>query len=139
MERERLALLLETICATGIRISEMRDITVEAAETGKTEISLKGKLRTILLSGKLCRKLRKYAPKNIITSGAVFLTKSSRSMTRRQIRAEMKTLCEKAGVEATRVFPHNQNRASAESSVMMHPRIFIWSSCSRVRPTAMCY
>ena len=62
--RERLALLLETICATGIRVSEVRYVTVEAAERGKAEISLKGKIRTILLPGKLCRKLLKYARKN---------------------------------------------------------------------------
>ena len=59
--RERLALLLETICATGIRVSEVKYITVEAAHAGRAEISLKGKLRTILLPGKLCRKLKKYA------------------------------------------------------------------------------
>lgn len=59
--RERLALLLETICATGIRVSEVKYITVEAAQVGRAEISLKGKLRTILLPGKLCRKLKKYA------------------------------------------------------------------------------
>ena len=59
--RERLALLLETICSTGIRVSEVKYITVEAARMGRAEISLKGKLRTILLPGKLCRKLKKYA------------------------------------------------------------------------------
>ena len=61
--KERLALLMETICATGIRVSEVQYITVEAARQGRTEISLKGKIRTILLPGKLCRKLLKYAKK----------------------------------------------------------------------------
>ena len=70
--RERLALLVETIGATGIRVSEVRYITLEAVEQGKAEIALKGKIRTILLPGKLCRKLRKYAQKQKIASGAVF-------------------------------------------------------------------
>lgn len=61
--KERLALLMETICATGIRVSEVQYITVEAAQQGRTEISLKGKIRTILLPGKLCKKLLKYAKK----------------------------------------------------------------------------
>lgn len=70
--RERLALLLETICSTGIRVSEVKYITVEAARTGRAEISLKGKLRTILLPGKLCRKLKKYAKAQKIASGEIF-------------------------------------------------------------------
>ena len=76
--RDRLALLIETICATGIRVSEVRYITIEAAQAGQTTISLKGKLRTILLPGKLCRKLLKYARKKKIASGEVFLTRSGR-------------------------------------------------------------
>ena len=105
--RERLALLLETICATGIRVSEVRYVTVEAAERGKAEISLKGKIRTILLPGKLCRKLLKYARKNKTASGEIFLTRNGTGLSRRQIWAEMKALCAEAGVEAGKVFPHN--------------------------------
>ena len=67
--RERLALLLETICATGIRVSEVRYITVEALQNGRADVSLKGKVRTILIPGKLCRKLLKYAGKLKIASG----------------------------------------------------------------------
>ena len=107
MGRERLALLIETICATGIRVSEVKYITVEAARAGQTTISLKGKLRTILLPGKLCRKLLKYAGKKKIASGEVFLTRSGRGLSRRQIWAEMKALCNRAGVERSKVFPHN--------------------------------
>ena len=70
--RERIALVMETICATGIRVSEVRYITVEAAKEGRTTISLKGKIRTILLPGKLCRRLLKYAKKRKITSGEIF-------------------------------------------------------------------
>lgn len=105
--RERLALLVETIGATGIRVSEVRYITLEAVEQGKAEIALKGKIRTILLPGKLCRKLRKYAQKQKIASGAIFRTRSGKELGRRQIWAELKALCKHAGVEPSKVFPHN--------------------------------
>ena len=105
--KERLALLMETICATGIRVSELQYITVENAERGRAEIALKGKIRTILLPAKLCRKLLKYAKKQKTASGEIFLTRNGKPLSRKQIWAEMKALCEKAGVEATKVFPHN--------------------------------
>ncbi len=105
--RERLALLIEAICATGIRVSEVRYLTVEAAREGRTEISLKGKIRTILLPGKLCRKLLKYARKINIASGEIFLTRGGKGLSRRQIWAEMKAICKKAGVAESKVFPHN--------------------------------
>lgn len=105
--QERLALLLETISATGVRVSEVRYITVEAARQGRAEIALKGKLRTILLSGKLCRKLKKYARKQEITTGEIFRTRSGRSLSRRQIWGEMKRLGRQAGVAPEKVFPHN--------------------------------
>ena len=105
--RERLALLLETICATGIRVSEVKYITVEAAHAGRAEISLKGKLRTILLPGKLCRKLKKYARQQKTASGEIFRTRSGKGLSRRQIWAEMKRLCKAAGVAPSKVFPHN--------------------------------
>ena len=103
----RQALLLEAICATGIRVSEVRYITVEAAQAGRADISLKGKIRTILLPGKLCRKLLKFARQQGIVSGEIFLTKDEKSLTRHQIWREMKILCKKAGVKASKVFPHN--------------------------------
>ena len=105
--RERLELLLETICATGIRVSEVRYITVEAACRGRTELSLKGKIRMILLPSKLCRKLLKYAKKKRIASGEIFLTRGGRSLSRKQVWTEMKTICGRAGVAAKKVFPHN--------------------------------
>ena len=105
--QERLALLMEAICATGIRVSEVRYITVEAAQRGRTEISLKGKIRTILLPGKLCRKLLKYARKHKTVSGEIFLTRNGTSLSRRQIWTELKRLCKSAGVESAKVFPHN--------------------------------
>ena len=105
--RSRLSLLMETICVTGIRVSEVRYITVEAARSGQADIALKGKVRTILLPGKLCRKLLKYARQQKTASGEIFLTKSGKPLYRRQIWAEMKRLCLRAGVAPTKVFPHN--------------------------------
>lgn len=105
--RDQLALLMETICAAGMRVSELRYITVEAARRGRAEISLKGKVRTILLPGKLCRKLIKYANKQKIALGEIFLTRDGRSLSRKQIWKEMKMLCSGAGVKASKVFPHN--------------------------------
>ena len=112
---ERLALLMETICATGIRVSEVQYITVEAARQGRTEISLKGKIRTILLPGKLCRKLLKYARKQKTVSGEIFLTRNGTGLSRKQIWAEMKALCRFAGVEASKVFPHNLRHLFAQT------------------------
>lgn len=105
--QERLTLIMETLCSTGIRISELRYITVEAVQNGRTTIALKGKIRTILLPTKLCRKLVKYAKKQRIASGEVFRTKSGKSITRRQVWYELKRLCHAAGVEPSKVFPHN--------------------------------
>lgn len=105
--KPRLALLMETICATGIRVSEVRYITLEALGVGRAEISLKGKVRTILIPGKLCRKLERYARRQGITTGEVFLTRRGKGLSRRQIWAEMKALCARAGVAESKVFPHN--------------------------------
>ena len=105
--KERLALVMETICATGVRVSELRYLTVEAVQRGRAEISLKGKVRVILIPTKLARKLLKYAKKNKTASGEIFLTGNGKSLSRRQIWTEMKRLCKYADVEPSRVFPHN--------------------------------
>lgn len=105
--KERLALLLETMGATGIRVSEVKYITVETAAAGQAEIALKGKLRTILIPAKLCRKLQRYARKQKNASGEIFLTRSGKSLSRRQIWSEMKGLCKYADVNPSKVFPHN--------------------------------
>ena len=105
--RVRLELMMETICSTGIRVSEVQYITVESVQKRRAEVRLKGKIRTILLPGKLCRKLEKYAKKQKIASGEIFRTRSGNSISRRQIWREMKSLCQKAGVEPSKVFPHN--------------------------------
>lgn len=104
---ERLALAVETIGATGIRVGELEYITVEAAKEGRATVSLKGKIRIILLPEKLCGKLLKYAGGQGIASGEIFRTKSGKGLSRRQLWREMKRLGRNAGVESTKVFPHN--------------------------------
>lgn len=103
----RLALLMETICATGIRVSELRYITVETVRQAKAAIRMKGKVRTIVIPQRLCRKLLRYAREKKIASGEIFLTRSGKSISRRQIWAEMKQLAAAANVEPTKIFPHN--------------------------------
>ncbi len=100
----RLALIMETLCAAGIRISELRYITIEAVKLRRATIALKGKIRTILLSKKLCEKLLRYARKNGITTGEIFRTKSGRGISRRQVWQELKRLCEKARAAVSKVY-----------------------------------
>ena len=106
-DNERLSLIIQTICSTGIRISELKFITAEAVHTGRAEICNKGKQRLIFLPDKLCRILRKYLQKQKITAGAVFVTRSGNPVDRSNIWREMKALCQSAGVEPKKVFPHN--------------------------------
>ena len=113
--KDRLALLFEAIGSTGVRVSQVKYFTVEAARLGRAEIALKGKIRTILLPGKLCRKLLKYARKQEIASGEIFLTRSGKPINRKQIWAEMKALCKQAGVEPGKVFPHNLRHLFAQT------------------------
>ncbi len=105
--QEWLALVMETICATGIRVSEVKYITVEAAQAGQASISLKGKIRTILLPRKLTLKLLKFSKKQKNASGAIFRSSDGTPLTRFQVWRAMKSLCREAGVEASKVFPHN--------------------------------
>ena len=111
----RMELILETICATGIRVGELKYITVEAVRAGVAEIALKGKIRTILLPHRLCRKLQKYAKKQKIASGKIFLTQDGLPVSRQSIWTRMKALCEAAGVERSKVYPHNLRSLFARS------------------------
>lgn len=104
---ERLSLVIQTICAIGIRVSELQFITAEAIQSGRAEISNKGKRRTIFLPGKLCRLLKKYLKKEKRTTGAVFVTRTGKPLNRSNIWRDMKALCESADVEPEKVFPHN--------------------------------
>lgn len=105
--KTRLALVMETLCASGMRVSELCAITVQAARSGRAELRLKGKVRVILLPQKLCRKLLHYARQQKIASGEIFLTAGGKSLSRRQIWSEMKRLALCAGVSPQKVFPHN--------------------------------
>ena len=111
----RMELILETICATGIRVGELKYITVEAVRVGVAEIALKGKIRTILLPHRLCRKLQKYAKQQKIASGKLFLTQDGLPVSRQSIWTRMKALCEAADVERSKVFPHNLRSLFARS------------------------
>ena len=121
--KNRLVLLMEAICCTGIRVSEVQYLTVESVREGKAVISLKGKIRTILIPSKLRKKLLQFAQKQKTISGAIFRTRNGTPISRKQIWAEMKALCKKAGVAASKVFPHNLRHLFART---------FYSSCKNV-------
>ncbi len=104
---ERLSLVLQTICGTGIRVSELQYITVEAIKSGVATVSLKGKTRSVFIVKELQKKLLCYAEERNMTTGAIFITRSGKPMSRTNIWREMKGLCEQAGVNPRKVFPHN--------------------------------
>ena len=105
--KPRLCLLMQTICSTGIRVSEHRFITVEAARCGQAQVRMKGKCRIVFMEKRLCRALLKYAKEQGITGGSIFVTASGRPLNRCNIWAEMKKLCDTAKVSREKVFPHN--------------------------------
>ena len=104
---ERLNLILQTICGTGIRVSELRFITVEAARHGETTVSCKAKTRSVFIVKELQKKLLRYAAEQGIKSGMIFVTRTGKPISRTNIWREMKALCEEAGVNPQKVFPHN--------------------------------
>lgn len=106
-KNERLYLLVQTICSTGIRVSEVRFITVEAVGRGVAEINCKGKRRQAFLPRQLCQMLKQYIKEQKIKSGAVFVTKNGNPLDRSNIWSDMKKLCKAANVSEKKVFPHN--------------------------------
>lgn len=104
---EKLYLLMQTICGTGIRVSELRFITKEAIVKGQATINCKGKMRVVILPEKLCVALRRYAKEHMIISGAIFVSKNGKPLDRSNIWKMLKNLCESAGVSKEKVFPHN--------------------------------
>lgn len=104
---ERLSLVMQTICSTGIRVSELRFITVKVVQMGQAEVSSKGKRRTVFLNDKLRRLLLAYIKRQKLTEGCVFRSKRGAALSRHSIWADMKALCKSAGVDAGKVFPHN--------------------------------
>lgn len=114
-QKPRLCLLMQTICSTGIRVSEHRFITVEAAKNGYANVRLKGKSRIVFLPSKLCKALLKYAREQKIRSGSIFVSSRGKPLNRSNIWAEMKKLCHTAKVSREKVFPHNLRHLFAQT------------------------
>lgn len=106
-KNQRLYYLMQTICSTGIRVSELRFITVEAIKTGKALISCKGKMRVVFLPKELCKLLSAYIKSNSICNGSIFISKNGKPLDRSHIWQMLKGLCDSAGVSKEKVFPHN--------------------------------
>lgn len=106
-KNQKLYLIMQTICSTGIRVSELKYITVESLRLGQAQVKLKGKIRTVILTRELCKILRAYTKDENITEGCIFITRNGNPVDRHSIWKAMKKLCEDAGVEKEKVFPHN--------------------------------
>ncbi len=104
---ERLNLILQTICSTGIRVSELQFITVKSVYEGEATVSLKGKTRKVFIVKDLQKKLLSYMARQKIKEGCVFVTRTGKSISRTNIWKEMKNLCKRANVNPAKVFPHN--------------------------------
>ena len=104
---KRLGLLMQTICSAGIRVSELKSITIDAINSGRAVKKCKGKMRVILLPADLRKSLKKYAKEQKITRGSIFVSRNGKPLDRSNIWKMMKALCSKAGVVKEKVFPHN--------------------------------
>lgn len=113
--KKQLQLIMQTICGTGIRVSELRFFTVEDVRQGEVLVNCKSKTRTILIPTKLRKLLLDYARKEKIRSGVIFITRSGRPLNRSYIWAQMKDLCKAAGVNPSKVFPHNLRKLFART------------------------
>lgn len=120
---EQMNLLLQTICATGIRISELRYFTVEAIRSEELTVCCKNKTRTIFLPPQLRKALRRYAARRNIRSGPVFVTRSGNCLDRSNVWAKMKRLCAAANVESHKVYPHNLRKLFARTFYTMEKDI----------------
>ena len=113
--KPQLQLVMQTICGTGIRVSELKFFTVEDVKQGEVIVNCKGKSRAILIPGKLRKLLLEYAKKEKIRSGVIFLTRNGKPLNRSCIWAQMKALCEEAGVNPSKVFPYNLRKLFART------------------------
>lgn len=104
---ERLSLLIQTICCTGIRVSEIPFITVEAVKQGLATVDLKGKTRSVFIVKGLRKALLRYSAENGIKTGSIFITRRGKTLSRSNIWRDMKALCMDANVNPRKVFPHN--------------------------------
>lgn len=120
---ERLSLIIQTICGTGIRVSELEYITVEALRSGEAVAVCKGKSRRIFIVSRLRKKLSAYAKAHHITSGAIFITKKGAPISRNRVWKEMKALCSSARVSPSKVFPHNLRHLFARTFYKMEKDI----------------
>ncbi len=123
MGNERLHLILQTICGTGIRVSELQSITVRAVRRGEAVVSLKGKTRTVFIVKALQTRLLRYIARHKITEGSVFVTRSGKPIDRISIWREMKGLCQSAKVDPQKVFPHNLRHLFARTFYKMEKDI----------------
>ena len=114
-KKPQLQLVMKTICSTGIRVSELKFFTVEDVKRGEVIVNCKGKSRTILIPGKLRKQLLDYAKKEKICSGVIFRSRNGNPLNRSCIWAQMKALCEEAGVAPSKVFPHNLRKLFART------------------------
>ena len=110
---------MQTICSTGIRVSELRYITVKAVDQAKAEIDCKGKCRTVFLPTKLCKMLKIYIKEQEIKNGPIFISKNGNPLDRSNIWYDMKKLCHFAGVPENKVFPHNLRHLFARTYYTM--------------------
>lgn len=114
-KQEKLNLVMQTICGTGIRVSELRFFTIEAMQRGEVTVRCKNKTRTILVPGKLRKLLLSFAKKNGIKSGVIFVTRNGKPLDRSNIWAQMKRLCKSSSVNPSKVFPHNLRKLFART------------------------
>jgi len=122
-ETRRINLIMQTICATGIRIGELKYFTLQGVKRGKIEVYNKGKSRTVLIPRQLCKKLEQYAKEREIHGGSIFITRNHKPIDRSNVWMEMKKLCKKAGVAAGKVFPHNLRHLFARTYYKMEKDI----------------
>lgn len=115
----KLKLIMQTICGTGIRVSELKYFTVEAVRSGEVNVYCKSKMRTILIPGKLRKRLLVYSKRNGIVSGTIFIGRNGNPVDRSFIWRKMKKLCERADVKASKVFPHNLRKLFARTFYQM--------------------
>lgn len=120
---EKLYLLMQTICATGIRVSELQFITIESLKKRKANIDLKGKMRMVIIPNDLCKTLLKYASEQKITTGSVFISKNGKPLNRSNIWKMMQSLCADANVSKSKVFPHNLRHLFAKRYYSLHKDI----------------
>lgn len=120
---QRLYYLMQTICSSGIRVSELKFVTVEAVMKRQADIKCKGKRRTVILTDDLCKFLKKYIKENKIKNGPVFVTKTGKPLDRSNIWSDLKKLCEEAGVSKDKVFPHNLRHLFARTYYSLHKDI----------------